>query len=406
MTPFQITCSFLTQLVPKWSVTNSGNQASDSAPAFWSAAALRRTPRRWRALRQPFWLTAAAFLFAVFVAATTAFSGAPPGLLKSEFIYEKAPFPQCHASTIAETKSGLVAAWFGGKQERNPDVGIWLSRLESGTWTPPIEVANGVQSPEKRFPCWNPVLFQPKSGPLLLFFKIGPSPSTWWGMLMTSEDSGKTWSKPRRLPDGMLGPIKNKPVQLANADILCPTSSEHAGWRVHFERSSDLGQTWSKTDAINDGKKIGAIQPSILFHSDGRLQALGRSRQGKIWEAWSSDQGKTWGPMTLTALPNPNAGTDAVTLRDGRFLLVYNHTANGRSPLNVALSADGKEWQAALVLEEEPAMEFSYPAVIQTSDGLVHITYTWKRQRVKHAVIDPSQVKLFPIRDGPWPQSR
>src|SRR2546422_986792 len=89
-------------------------------------------------------------------------AGAQPGLMKSEFIYETAPFPQCHASTIAETKAGLVAAWFGGTHERHPDVGIWLSRHVAGQWTAPIEVANGVESATNRYPCWNPVLFQPK----------------------------------------------------------------------------------------------------------------------------------------------------------------------------------------------------------------------------------------------------
>ena len=244
--------------------------------------------------------------------AVLAFAGLPalaaePGLLKSEFIYESAPFPQCHASTIAETRDGLVAAWFGGTQERHPDVGIWVARNVGGKWTTPVEVANGIQSPTNRLPCWNPVLFQPKSGPLMLFYKVGPSPSTWWGMLLTSPDAGKTWSQPRRLPDGILGPIKNKPVQLPNGDLLCPTSSEHAGWRVHFERTPDLGKTWSKTEPLNDGKTIGAIQPSVLFHPEGRLQALGRSRQGKLWDAWSPDGGKTWGPMNLLTLPNPNA---------------------------------------------------------------------------------------------------
>src|SRR5438477_481095 len=124
---------------------------------------------------------------------------AEPGLIKSEFIYETAPFPQCHASTIVETKTGLVAAWFGGTRERNPDVGIWLSRIADGRWIAPVEVANGVESPTNRYPCWNPVLFQPKTGPLMLFYKVGPSPSAWWGMLMTSDDLGKTWSKARRL---------------------------------------------------------------------------------------------------------------------------------------------------------------------------------------------------------------
>jgi len=313
-------------------------------------------------------------------------------ILSSEFIFETAPFPSCHASTIVETERGLVAAWFGGTAERNPDVGIWVSRLENGKWTPPVEVANGVQSADQRFPTWNPVLFQPAKGPLLLFYKVGPSPSTWWGMMTTSADSGRTWSPPTRLADGILGPIKNKPVQLPNGDLLAGSSTEHAGWQLHFERSTDNGRTWTATPPLNDGKEIPAIQPSILFHKDGRLQAVGRTRSGKIFEIWSADAGKTWGELALTALPNPSAGTDAVTLRDGRQLLVYNHTATGRSPLNVAISSDGKTWNPVLVLEEEAGSEFSYPAVIQTKDGRVHITYTWKRRLIKHAVIDASKL--------------
>ena len=331
-----------------------------------------------------------------------------PAVLKSEFIYEAAPFPQCHASTIAETKSGFVTAWFGGTKEKHPDVGIWVSCQVDGRWTAPVEVANGVQytdatSKAHRHPCWNPVLFQPAQGPLLLFYKVGPSPSTWWGMLMTSDDAGRTWSLPRRLPEDIAGPIKNKPVQLPNGDLLCPTSTEDHGWRAHFERTPDLGRTWSRTEAINDGKTIGAIQPSVLFHPNGRLQAVGRSQQGKVWQAWSQDNGRTWSEMTLTSLPNPNAGTDAVTLRDGRHLLVYNHTTKGRSPLNVAVSSDGNHWQAALVLESESG-EYSYPAVIQTADGKVHITHTWKRQRVKHVVVDPGQLVLRDMTGGRWPE--
>ncbi|MEO6035390.1 MAG: sialidase family protein [Verrucomicrobiota bacterium] len=326
-----------------------------------------------------------------------------PGLISSNFIYESAPFPACHASTIVETKRGLVAAWFGGTGEKNPDVGIWTSRLEGKDWTAPLEVANGVQSPTNRLPCWNPVLFQPKDGPLLLFYKVGPTPSSWWGMLMTSDDSGRNWSKPRRLPEGVLGPIKNKPVQLANGDLLSPSSSENDGWRVQFERSPDLGKTWEIIGPVNDGKTIGAIQPSIIFHPGGRLEAVGRTRQKNVFQIWSEDNGKTWGEMTLTSLPNPNSGTDAVTLKDGRFLLVYNHTTTSRSPLNVAVSKDGKEWQAALVLEDERG-EFSYPAVIQSRDRLVHVTYTWNRKRIKHAVIDPAKLQSRPIVDGVWPK--
>ena len=317
-------------------------------------------------------------------------------ITKTEFIFEEAPFAECHASTIAETGGTLVAAWFGGTREKNPDVGIWLSRYEGGKWTKPGEVANGVESPEKRYPCWNPVLFQPRGGPLMLFYKVGPSPSTWWGMLMTSQDHGKTWTQPKRLPDGIVGPIKNKPVELSDGTILSPSSSEDNGWRVHFERTSDLGKTWTSTGPINDGKEFSAIQPSILFHKDGSLQALGRSRQGHVFETRSRDGGKTWSALAATSLLNPNSGTDAVTLKDGRQLIVYNNVGNSpgrsggpRSPLNVAVSTDGREWRDIHVLENEPG-EYSYPAVIQTADGKVHVTYTWKRKRIKHVVIDLS----------------
>jgi predicted neuraminidase len=338
-------------------------------------------------------------------AAADAESSDRAGIVKSEFVFEKAPFPQCHASTIVETDGGLVAAWFGGTREKDQDVGIWLSRDVDGHWTAPLEVANGVQNPSQRYPCWNPALFHPKNGPLMLFYKVGPSPSGWWGMLVTSDNDGKTWSKPRRLPEGILGPIKNKPVQLNNGDILAGSSTEHAdGWRVHFERSNDLGKTWEATPPVNDGQRIGAIQPSILIHGGGRLQAIGRTQEKRVFEIWSTDDGRTWGEMALTALPNPNSGIDAVTLADGRQVLVYNHTERDRSPLNVAVSSDGKNWQAAVVLENEPG-EYSYPAIIQSQDGLVHTTYTWKRRRVRHVVLDPANFELRPIDNGRWPQT-
>jgi predicted neuraminidase len=348
--------------------------------------------------------------------ATAPATDAQPALVKSEFIYESAPFPSCHASTIVEASGGgIVAAWFGGTAEKNPDVGIWLSRHIDGQWTAPVEIANGVQPDGSRLPTWNPVLFQPKGGaPLMLFYKVGPNPEQWWGMLRTSTDGGKTWSDARRLPDGILGPIKNKPVQLANGDILSPSSNEthekQSKWSVHFERSRNLGKTWRRIRPVNDGVAIQAIQPSILFLGGDRLLAIGRSRQGRIFQVASRDGGQTWSPMTLGTLPNNNSGTDAVTLKDGTHLIVYNHVAGTpgqwggkRTPLNIAASKDGRTWSAALVLESDPG-EYSYPAVIQTSDGLVHISYTWKRQKVRHAIIDPAKLALREIVDGQWPQ--
>ena len=314
-----------------------------------------------------------------------------------EFIFESAPFASAHASTIVETRDGLVAAWFGGTREGASDVGIWTSRRAAGKWTPPVEVATGAQPDGSRFPTWNPVLFELRKGELTLFYKVGPNPRAWWGMARTSSDDGRTWSEARRLPDGILGPIKNKPVRLADGTVIAPSSTETPDspsiWRVHFERTRDAGASWTlarPSAAASNG--IDAIQPSILIHPGGKLQAVGRTRAGRVFETWSEDAGQTWLPMTLTELPNPSAGTDALTLKDGRHLLVYNHTPKGRTPLHVAISRDGKKWDTAHVLESDPG-EYSYPAVIQTADGLVHITYTWRRERIKHVVLAPAKLK-------------
>jgi predicted neuraminidase len=158
-----------------------------------------------------------------------------------------------------------------------------------------------------------------------------------------------------------------------------------------MEFTEDLGQSWQSTPPLNDGKSIAAIQPAILVHPNHRLQLLCRTRQGFIGTAISDDAGHTWSALQLTTLPNPNSGIDAVTLKDGRHLLVYNHTKHGRSPLNTAVSTDGLTWKAGPTLESERG-EYSYPAVIQTPDGLVHVTYTWQRKRIKHVTLDPAKL--------------
>ena len=318
--------------------------------------------------------------------------GTGSAIVEDGFIFDQSPNAMSHASTIAETRDGLVAAWFAGTFESNRDVGIWMSQNDGSRWSTPFEVANGLMADGTRYACWNPVLFQWANGPLALFYKVGPSPKTWWGMCRESGGGG-IWDAPRRLPDGILGPIKNKPVLLANGDLLSPSSSEHAGWQVHLERSSDRGRTWTRIGPLNDGRTVAAIQPSILLHSNDRLQLLCRSKQGRIAESWSSDGGGSWSEVRLTSLPNPNSGTDAVSLADGRSLLVYNCSSSWRSPLNIAVSADGQSWQDVQTLASGLG-EYSYPAVIQTADGLVHVTYTWNLSHIRHTVIDPTKLAV------------
>lgn len=339
-----------------------------------------------------------------------------PAVVSHEFVFEHAPFPAAHASTLAETKNGLVAAWFAGTREGHGDVGIWVARRDNdgpdgGRWTYPVEVADGRITMRKRFPCWNPVLFQPRptprrgtgEEPLLLFYKVGPSPSRWWGMVLASEDGGRTWSEPRRLPETILGPIKNKPVQLADGRVVCPSSDERGSWRLHLEWTDTGAHVWRRSASLNDGRTFAAIQPCLLTHPNGRLQLLCRTRQGAISQCWSEDGGENWTPLAASELPNPDSGIDAVTLRNGTSLLIYNHSQIARTPLNLAMTRDGEHWSAAAVLEHEPG-EFSYPAIIEGADGGVHITYTWNRRRIRHVVVVPDDLSAHPIEQGLWPE--
>lgn len=336
------------------------------------------------------------FLFAIFSRAQNIKIEHQRGYLRAEFVYSFAnrPTPECHASTVVETDRGILVAWFGGTEEGTQDVDIWTSLHNGTNWSVPVQVADGNQEDGSSLPCWNPVLFQPKKGALMLFYKVGKNPRDWWGELKSSTDAGLTWSKAERLPQGILGPIKNKPVQLPDGNILCGSSKENNGWQVYFEITRDLGKTWKSIGPVNNANEFSAIQPALFMHVEKRdttLLALCRTRQGCIAEVSSTDMGKKWSSMRCTKLCNPNSGIDGVTLRDGRHLLVYNNTHQGRTPLNAAISKNSKKWKDVLRLEEQPG-EYSYPAIIQSSDGLVHITYTWQRQTIKHVVLNPNDL--------------
>ncbi|MCX6635732.1 MAG: exo-alpha-sialidase [Acidobacteria bacterium] len=329
---------------------------------------------------------------------------------KREFIYEKAPFPSCHASTIVETSPGeFLAAWFGGAGEGKPDVAVWGARRTASGWSEPFEMAR-----EPNIAAYNPVLFFTKDRVLWLYYKFGPSPQTWTAARLSSRDRGKTWSGVDHLPAGLLGPIKNKPLVLPDGTVVSGTSTEsYRSWACWVERSTDNGRTWSKHGPIiapapaspgaggpatvpDSGawrSTHGIIQPAIVPLKGGKLRMFVRATAdiGYVSFADSADGGRTWTAARATSLPNPNSGIDAAGLRDGRVLLVYNHTNRGRSPINVAVSNDGDNWNSFLALETE-AGEFSYPAVIQSSDGNIHITYTWKRVKIRHVEIPLAKI--------------
>ncbi|QDH81455.1 sialidase [Echinicola soli] len=316
-------------------------------------------------------------------------------VITDEFIFDEAPFRECHASTLVELDNGkLLAAWFGGEYERHPEVGIWTATKTNNGWSAPIKVADGKVNDTLSYPTWNPVLFRMTKDSLVLFYKEGPSPQEWWGVYKVSLDEGQTWSTGKKLPEGILGPIKNKPIKLKSEKVLAPSSVEDEnGWRAHIEITEDNGATWRKVPIDHNGD-FDVIQPSILQHADGRLQVLCRSKQNHVITAWSEDEGESWSALSATSVLNPNSGTDAVALKNGKHLLVYNPAVSGddwsegRDKLRLAVSADGLEWTDIYTLENESSGEFSYPAIIQTTDGRIHISYTWKRKKIKYVELE------------------
>ena len=398
-----------------------------------------------------------------------------PAIMKDEFLYEHTYFPEAHASTIVELKNGdLVAGYFGGTHERDPDVCIWVNIKKKGSneWSKPILAADGVLSIDdpnaklmglsglkddttpatsgpirsvsrgstsakgtkdeesydyrtkttrlsgvpatlKRKACWNPVLFEMPNGELWLFFKIGTTVGDWTGWLAKSKDGGRTWSDKQPLGydaqgRAFLGPIKNKP-ELIDGRLLCGSSTEGNGWRFHMEILDPETNQWTyipveSTEAVktddNQRHPIDCIQPSILKLKDGRLQVLMRTHNARLATSYSSDNGNTWTPVTLSEVENNQSGTDAVTLKDGRHALIYNNfetlplTKKGvRTPCSIALSDDGQTWRHVLTLEDSPIDQYSYPAIIQGRDGTLHCVYTWRRQRVSYKQIELKLLK-------------
>ncbi len=317
---------------------------------------------------------------------------------EAEFVADPMPTPSCHASTIVETRPGeFMAAWFGGTAEGRPDVAIWGARRTAGRWSAPVEL---VREPE--IATYNPVLFHTRDGLLWLYYKFGSHPTSWTAGRAFSRDQGRSWSPPEHLPAGVVGPVRAKPLVLEDGTIISGSSVEsYRSWACWIERSTDSGRTWTRHGPITvprpasaaPGQTHGIIQPVVMPMGGQRLRLFARATPtvGRVCVSDSMDLGVTWSEARPIDLPNPSTGLDLVRLKDGRLVMVYNHTAKGRTPLNLAVSADGEAWTMFHTLESEPG-EYSYPAMILGSDGNLHITYTWRRQRIKYLTFPADRV--------------
>ncbi len=307
----------------------------------------------------------------------------------AEMIADPMPVPSVHASTIVELKNGdLLSAWFGGTRESAPDVAIWMSRRTKAGWSKPVEFAR-----EPNIAAYNPVLFHSADGVLWFYFKFGPSPAQWTAARRFSKDEGLTWSPVEHLPAGIYGPIRAKPLVLKDGTILSGTSVEsYSSWAVWIERSTDHAKNWTRIGpltapgtASKPGETHGIIQPSLIDLGGGHIRLYARATKtiGRICQADSFDNGLTWSPVTTTDLINNNSGIDAIRLKDGRLVMIFNNTLQGRTPLTLAVSTDtGKTWKVWKDIETEPG-EYSYPALIEASNGDLLMTYTYQRKTIK-----------------------
>lgn len=331
--------------------------------------------------------------------------------------------PDSHASTLVELKNGdVLAAWFTGKWEGDKEVKIFGARLHAGVWSKPFELAR-----TEGVACWNPVLFHTRDGRLWLYYKTGTRPSTWTGLRKVSTDEGLSWSAAEPLPEGVLGPIKDKPLVLEDGTIVSGSSVEHGKWDVWIERSTDDGKSWTKAGPITisasedvpdpaflaatarqpDGPKVevktklylpaketvGIIQPSVFDLGEHHLRfiARSRSRSARLAVSDSFDDGKTWTQAHFIQLPSPNSGIDAVRMKDGRIVLIFNNSTNARTPLNLAVSRDGEHFEIFKTLEDGPN-QYSYPAIIQARNGDLLMTYSWRRKTIKFVRVPLAEV--------------
>jgi predicted neuraminidase len=344
------------------------------------------------------WSVVAAILFLTPGWAPLTAQQADAGIAQ-EFIFTTASFPSSHASTVVQLKSGdLMAAWFGGTAEGKPDVAIWGATRTAHGWSKPRELVR-----EPNIPCWNPVLFYSNDGRLWLYYKFGPNPASWTGARRWSADNGSTWSAIEHLPAGILGPVREKPLVEANDHIVSGSSVEsYHAWAAWIERSTNDGKTWMKHGPVvgppaaalaNAAGTNGIIQPIVIEVKPGHLRLYARATEniGHIVASDSVDDGVTWSGTHALALPNPNSGIDAVKLRDGREVMIYNDTDHGRTPLNLAVSKDGEHFRNFATLESAPG-EYSYPSIVQEHDGSLAATYTWQRTRIRFAHIPMSAV--------------
>ena len=360
---------------------------------------------------------------------------------------------QNHAANLTLLGNGdLACVWFGGTQEGVPDISVQFSRLARGsdTWTQPETLSDDPTRSEQ-----NPLLFPAPDGTLWLIWtaQISGNQDTAIVRCRKSADHGHSWGPIETLfgPRAEGGTFMRQPmVVLENGDWLLPiwvcTTTPGRKWVGDedisaVKISSDQGRSWTEV-TVPDSK--GCVHMSILDLKDGTLAAFYRSRWAdNVHVSHSTDGGRSWTAPVPTELPNNNSSIQAVRLANGHLAMVLNESSAAdakerrtslyddieeegddranpvpvegvrstfwgvpRAPMTLAISEDGgRTWPHRRNLEtgdgycmtnnsrEKINREFSYPTILQSPDGALHVAYTYYRQAIKYVRVDEDWVR-------------
>ncbi len=325
------------------------------------------------------------------------------------FINDEIDGIQCHASSITSAgKNRMVSVWYAGTREGAKDVALYISFFDEkkNSWTAPGVLINREDSSGelKRYvkKIGNPVIFSDRKDRLYLFYST-VSIGGWSGTSINykiSLDRGTTWTASRKM---VLSPflnltnnVKNKGIVLDDGSIVLPVYHEFIKKYSQMVRiQPDTYEIEYKiTKATHEHK---AIQPSILPNEKRGLVAffrnMDRDERKYILMAESSDLGHTWTALQNTTLPHPNSGFDMIMLSNGSYLGSINKAFHNRDNLTLVISSDrGRTWKELKVIENNPDNEYSYPSISRSDRGLLHITYTYERKRIKHIVFNEAWI--------------
>lgn len=284
-------------------------------------------------------------------------------------------FNTAHAANLLQLENKILLCWHGNKNQGNQT--LWLSENSAGNWSIPISLENTGD-----LNCWNPVLFEAKNGQIWLFFKSGIVVEKWLGWMLISDNEGSSWSKPYPLPEGVLGPTRNPPVQLDDKWLLMPSSRELNNRRFPcFERYNVNSGEIAQIPLMNSDKSsfLRAIQPTLIKRPDQSILALCRSNLQHIYQTESFDNGCSWSPLLATDWPNPDSAVTTVSVEQG-YYLVMNPSKTSRSHLWIIYIPWEGERKCVFKLYND-GYPIAYPSMLALDSTLL-IAYSISQQSI------------------------